>query len=497
MITRLTSSPSYTLYQRLGRVGIAGPAPLILPPPPFIPDFYVSPAGGTGSGSITDPWSLSYAIGSGPGSAIGDGKLIAGNKVALRGGIYAGTYNSTLSGLQSAPIIFRQMKGERATITGNLDTTGNYCWYWGFELGNAYALPRANHIQDHGIDNKFINLIVHDSTGTGIAMNDTGGGGEAYGCIVYNNGSVELNDHGFYTHNLNTAPIKYIRDNIAFNNIAFGFQEYVESAGYNANVIHDGNVSFNANGISVTDFLHGSEILIDGAPGSGIQYTHNFTYAIATARNAAFWAPNGNQDIIVTDNMFVGGINKGMYFGSGASSWATATVQRNTIYVRGGEIVLVPTNVAAWAWADNAYFCDPATLSWSGSGVDYTLANWKVATGLGSTDTNPGINPTGIQIFYRPNIYEPGRGHVIVYNWNGVANVSADLSTILSLGQQYEIVNAQDYFGTPVASGTFSGALVSLPMAGISPPVAQGRVTPNAPITGPTFQVFVVRLQGA
>lgn len=496
MITRLTSSPSYTLYQRLGRVGIAGPAPIILPPPPFIPDFYVSPFGGTGSGSIFDPWSLPYALGTGSGSAFGDGKLVIGNKVAIRGGTYAGEFISTVSGTQDYPIIFRQMKGERATITGNLEVLGSYCWYWGFELGNAYAFSRANHLQDRGVDNKFINLIVHDGTGTGVAMND-GAGGEAYGCIVYNNGSVELNDHGFYTHNFTTSPIKRIRDNISFNNIAFGFQEYAETVGYNANVVHDGNVAFNANGISVVDFLHGSDILIDGVPGVGIQYTNNFTYAIATARNAAFWAPNGTQDIAITDNIFIGGINKGMYLGSGASSWTTATVQRNLIYVRGGEIILVPTNVAAWAWASNIYFRDPAALSWSSTGVDYTLANWKIATGLGSTDTNPGTDPTGIQIFYRPNAYEPGRGHVIVYNWNGVANVSADLSTILSIGQQYEIVNAQDYYGTPVASGTYSGALVSLPMAGISPPVAQGRSTPTAPVTGPTFQVFVVRLQGA
>jgi len=72
-----------------------------------------------------------------------------------------------------------------------------------------------------------------------------------------------------------------------------------------------------------------------------------------------------------------------------------------------------------------------------------------------------------------------------------------DLSTVLSVGQAYTIVNAQNFYGAPVVSGVYAGGTVNLPMAGItSAAPLYGQNIPGR-ITGPTFQVFVVRLQGA
>ena len=73
--------------------GIAAPAPAASIPP-WIPDFFVapttaSPPGGTGAGTIGDPWSWTYATGTGAGTAQGDGKLpTTGAKVGVRGGTY-------------------------------------------------------------------------------------------------------------------------------------------------------------------------------------------------------------------------------------------------------------------------------------------------------------------------------------------------------------------------------------------------------------------------
>lgn len=463
---------------------------------------YVSPSGGTGAGTITDPWSLAYAL-SGAG-----GRVLPGDTIWLRGGNYVGnTFTSTLTGAAGKPITVRQYPGERATILGNLFVTGSYSWFWGFEVGSAFAYGRANHVQnDAGLGNKFINLIVHDGTGQGIAGNSSAVGGEYYGCIVYNNGSVAGNDHGFYLHNAAGNPPLLCRDNIVFNNYAFNIQVYAETVGFLANITCDGNVCFNANGL--TD-LHGSDLLIDGVLASGIAFTNNYVYELLTSQEAVFWAVNGGTDIVITGNVLMGGDNKGLYLGPGgflgegrASTWVNARVQNNTIYVgsggSGGIAVLVPTTTTGWIWDNNIIYRDPTVTAWARNLVNQTFAAWKAATGLGATDTATAAAPTGSLVVVRKNVYEAGRGHVIVYNWAGAASVTVDLSSILSAGQVYAVYNVQDYFGTPVASGTYGGELVTLPMAGIAPPVPVARTgTSVAPTTGPTFQAFVVRLPGS
>ena len=96
----------------------------------------------------------------------------------------------------------------------------------------------------------------------------------------------------------------------------------------------------------------------------------------------------------------------------------------------------------------------------------------------------------------RPNKYEAGRANIIVYNWANAATVNVDLSSVLSAGQAYKILNVQDFFGTPVVTGTYGGGTVGIPMGGISPPTPMFGPL-SAPVTGPTFQAFVVRLQGS
>ena len=99
--------------------------------------------------------------------------------------------------------------------------------------------------------------------------------------------------------------------------------------------------------------------------------------------------------------------------------------------------------------------------------------------------------PTGTNVVVRPNRYEAGRGHVAVFNWGLVPTVSVDVSSILAVGAAYEVRNAQDFFGPPVASGVYAGGTIPLPMTGltVATPVG-GAITP--PATGPEFNAFVV-----
>ena len=93
-----------------------------------------------------------------------------------------------------------------------------------------------------------------------------------------------------------------------------------------------------------------------------------------------------------------------------------------------------------------------------------------------------------------PNRYERGRAHVIVYNWALQSQVAVDLSASgLRSGEQYEIRDIQNLFGTPVATGTFTGAEVVLPMTGLRTalPTWRNAVLPRH--TAPEFAVFLVQ----
>ena len=74
--------------------------------------------------------------------------------------------------------------------------------------------------------------------------------------------------------------------------------------------------------------------------------------------------------------------------------------------------------------------------------------------------------PSGAEVFVQPNRYEAGRANVTVYNWPKQDSVDVDLAGALSIGSDYEIRNAQDYFGNPVLSGTYTGGPSRSPWRG-------------------------------
>jgi hypothetical protein len=80
-----------------------------------------------------------------------------------------------------------------------------------------------------------------------------------------------------------------------------------------------------------------------------------------------------------------------------------------------------------------------------------------------------------------------------VYNFAAQNPVAVDISGIVALGRRYEIRNVQKVFGPPVASGTYVGGAVAIPMDGVQPPAVIGRTAPRAaPKTGPDFDVFLL-----
>jgi hypothetical protein len=477
--------------------------PVTNPPLPAGPEFYVSPSGSaSGDGSRTKPWDLQTALNQ-------PGPVSPGSTIWLRGGRYTGGtsrggFLSTLTGTADAPIVVRQFPGERAIVTNSLDVRGSYTWFWGFDVTSArQAAPGTEYEYlvgvRAGVGNRFINLVIHDGPNTGLAsftpLYTSATQTTIYGCLIYNNGTHFNLDHGLYLQNDVANGTVTVTDNIVFNNEAFGLHIYSRPAdGRLSGFDIEGNVLF-GNGSISTPVNRNNELLIGGTPAaSDIVVRGNYTYremasGFSPYRVAAeigyTEGARANGDVLLENNYFVGGfyINR----------WSSATVRGNLVYDYGGPMVLTDSSVSDQTWSDNRFYGVATLSNWQHApDRPADFATWRAQTGLTGPGSYEGSGTPPNLVVVRPNQYEAGRANIVVYNWERHATVSADFSMVLTVGDRYVVRNVQDFDGTPVASGTYEGGSIQLPMAAVTPPAVIGRASTSAPITGPTFNVFVV-----
>lgn len=467
------------------------------------PQFYVSPTGSaSGDGSATKPWDLQTALKQ-PAS------VTPGSTIWLRGGSYAGGayrggFLSNLTGTPDAPIVVRQAPGERGLLTNRLYVVGSYTWFWGFDITSApTAAPDTDYSYLVGVrsgaGNRFINLVIHDGPNTGVAsftpLYTTATQTTIYGCLIYNNGTHFNLDHGLYLQNDAATGTVTVADNIVFNNEAFGLHIYSAPAdGRLSGFDIEGNVLF-GNGSISTPANRNNEILIGGTPpASDIVVRNNYTYREAASGFSPYKVAaamgyvdgsNANGAVVLENNYFVGGLY--------ISRWSSATVRGNLVYDYAGPMVLTDSSPSSQTWSDNRFYGVSTVSSWQRApDKPANFATWQAQAGLPGAGRYEGKGAPPNLVVVRPNQYEAGRANIIVYNWAQQSTVSVDLSAVLNVGDRYVVQNAQDFSGTPVASGTYEGGSLALPMAAIPPPAPVGRAFTPPPVTGPTFNVFVV-----
>ncbi|MGE5745128.1 MAG: hypothetical protein ACM368_14415 [Gemmatimonadota bacterium] len=445
---------------------------------------FVSPTGSAaGTGAADQPWDLATAL------AGAGGRVHPGDTVWLRGGTYRGAFGTKLQGAPGRWIVFRQAAGERATIDGTLRAEGAYLAFWGFEV--MQSVPTTYGIQantDHGL---FINLVVHDAGTQGISFWTPAVDAEMYGCIVYNNGTHENLDHGTYVHN--ETGTKLITDNVFFNNMARGIQIYASPRNpVIRNIRVEGNISFDNGTISTAVAARANLIFNAPVPTEGMVGIGNMLYyAGADGINirAGRYAPQNNHSLVLQDNYIVGG-KVGLEM---SEPWSQATVTGNVIVGSRDLVSLGGEGLAdSYRWSGNTWARAGGAKGWRYETSAYGWDEWRERTGLGGSDTVLPSLPTTTRVFVRPNKYEPGRAHVVVFNWGREAAVAVDLAGVLRTGDRYEVHNVQDLFGAPVVSGEYQGAPIRIPMTGVIPPAPQGRVLRTPPRTGPAFDAFVV-----
>lgn len=89
-----------------------------------------------------------------------------------------------------------------------------------------------------------------------------------------------------------------------------------------------------------------------------------------------------------------------------------------------------------------------------------------------------GERPTADEHFVLPNRYEPGRAHLVLYNWSGAASAAVPVGKVLIDGEAWVAHDPKRMHGEAVATGA----------------VADGRIT--VPTPG-EFQVYVLRRRSA
>jgi hypothetical protein len=430
--------------------------------PALATDYFVSPtASASGDGSGGNPWRLQTALNH-------PAAVRPGDTIWLRGGTYAGTYTSYLTGTSAAPIIVRQYPNERAKLDGGnsngmpiLRIGGGHAWYWGFEImssdpdrvsSTALDFPpdmgRGDGISSMtatGI--KLINLVVHD-TRQGISAFREWTNAEIYGSLIYYNGwqsSAGGYGHGIYTQNDNSGT-KRIADNILFQQFSHGLHAYTESGVIN-NYIVEGNTSF-MNG-DLASSGSGRNLLVGG--------------------------------LVVAQNPIVR--NNELFFTPGGP-----TSSLNMGYIAGCNNPNITNNYVA----DNTRVVNCLSGPFTGNFFYGTTSGFNPSQYPGNTYTTQ--RPTGVRVVLRPNEYEPGRANITIYNWSQVASTAVNVSGLLQTGDAYEIRNAQNFFGPPVLSGTYSGVPINVPLGALPAAAPVGWPTP---LTSPDFQSFIlIRLLG-
>lgn len=447
-----------------GSTGGGGHAPAVCAPPSADPPpgFFVAVDGSAaGDGSFAAPWDLQTALLHPPALAPGD-------TVWLRGGTYAGAFYSKLVGTAAAPITVRSYPGEWAVLDGagatspGLEIYKSFTVFRDFEVTNGdpdrtVARPSGIYVEGEGM--RLVHLVVHD-VGTGVICNSATDSTpelapdlEIYGSIFFNSGWQEGTDgHGHHLYLQNRDGTKHVVDNVIFDSFGFGVHAYSDDdTHWTQNYELAGNVWFGAGAAVSGPSKHFDDCMVGHngqKPVAGLVLRQNMGWATGLAERGVrlgWSAPN--DDVTLQDNYLVG---QTIF----QPSWQSVAMTGNTFV---GEVVGV----------------DPA--GYPGN---------EVLTSA----------PNDNRVFVRPSTYEPGRAHVIVFNWELTDTVAVDASNVLAPGSQFSVHRVGDLFGAPVLEGIYDGSPLAVPMTGGAYPQPIGLpdgIDPSE-TPGKQFDVFVL-----
>ena len=445
---------------------------------------HVIASGGTASGTAADSahgWTLAWALNA------ANTTLSPGDTVWIHAGTYSGTYTATRSGSSGSPIIYRVRPGQRATIdagspftaSATLGINAAYIWVWGLEIMSSATtkaggdatygnfswpdniaqpegivfLPTDGSVDLPGV--RIIRCIIHD-TKQGYSHWKGGRNSEVTDCVFYDNGWYDTNGdahgHNWY---IQTQPMNgtvKFTNNINERSYDNAFQLYGSASTYGDSVYVENNI-FSQCGSNV---------------------------GIGNGRNGFFGPGNVGHDDVYRGNVSYTdmAINLLVCSGNGTPGTDRFTMTNNLMWGQGSALTF-QTNAEPTIKANKIFY--------GGGAPESTLPanSW--------TTTKPTTWDTTI---VHPFTYEKG-ANVVVVNVAGATTRAVDFSSFLSSGDAYTVLDAQNYYGPPIASGTYAGGTVSLPLTGTALPAVVGNDPRQYHHTSKEFNVFVVVAGGA
>ena len=426
-----------------------------------------------GAGTAQSPLSLDRAVG--PSTPVRPGQHLQ-----LRGGSYRIPSNGlefVLGGTPDQPVMIRPFGSEHPVIDlskvpsrgRGVVVRGSDLWIVGLEFSESSTQRTGQDavvttgVALAGSRQKLVNCSFHDlrllsiSTSAPLPLDS-----EIYGTFFLNNGVPGEGGGPEWSYNISSTSLGRIQD---FNDNVVAYthsgQLLVSLEGG-----HGENSVFRARG----NILQGpGRFLMLGRPGaySQIDCSANLLYK----SSLEYWVPESNASMKATvkDNVVMPGRFRGHFGGM------TGEFSGNAFWDAEGKIVLDVTSFQEIRFDRNIYY-SPFRTQW-GAADGPAWQEWRTKN---SADLNSRLverGPTGTHVVVRPNRFERGRAHVAVYNWSRGDGVEVDLSNGLNRGDRFGVYRVEDLKGAPVASGTYDGRLVSLPLQ-----------------KGQEFQIFLLRL---
>ena len=435
-------------------------------------DLYVAPNGTQkGEGTLTKPYDLPTALSGSVGRA--------GDTFWMKGGSYdVGHVTTQIRGARGKPITFRGMPGEHARVVGSLSLwgTGEYVVLRDFELTSGVSKRVSTQrgagfkptdltnsfegIQVYVPNCSFVNLVVHDSVRSGFYTSTEASNTLIYGCIVYSVGWASPDNaegHSYYLQ----GPGE-ISENMAINSTGAGFHVYANGKGWCLrDITLEGNVAFGAGAIQnvrpYRDWIVGVDA--PAVTADNICLRSNLGYVVpgsSTLKPVQLGREGTNGRLKLAGNYWPQGVV--------VKNWRTVTETDNLLAPEKSKFTPEIEEVVA-------------------------RLQRRVDQGIDSSKPN---QFSGTMVFVRPNRFERGRANIVIYNWDGADKVTVNVRNVLSSGDNYEVRNAADFFGPPVAKGVFDGTALELPMKGLTVAKPMGGGVRTPPTTGPTFNAFVL-----
>lgn len=447
----------------------------------------------SGNGSITNPWNLQTALNH-------PSRVAPGDTIWIHEGTYKGIFTSNIWGRANAPIVVRAMPGKEVILDGNasgsadatLTVKGEYTYIWGLTITNTNGNRGANatDIKDGiylgGANCKIINCIIHNNGGNGIGFWSTAINSEIYGCIIYNNGyRGDDRGHGHGIYGQNETGTKQIKNNILFNSFGLGMSIYTQGGnikGFNI----EGNMMFNS-GLPGNSFLE-RHILIGGLkPADRITIKSNYLYNRPNyPSKAALQLGYGadNVDAEVANNYMVDGTFYVIY------PWNSVKFTGNSVLARSSSMQLISfdnfQNIKTPSFNNNSYYV--GTLA----GMSFDA--WKNVSKQDLNSTYRASLPSTSFYVVQNNQFEPGRAHVVIYNWAKQNIVQVNVSGVLKTGDDYKVYDVSNLKAGPVLTGKYQGGNIGISMQLTQVELPYGNLPNDGRFvhTAPDFGTFLI-----